>query len=103
MFDKVGMLYGGFSHAWADSDYAMRCRRMGVQIVEMDNIGMTRVHEMRPRLKGMSLSERVRSMRDPKGWNVHDVWLYRRRNWGLWTAVLSSIHMIAYVLWGGRK
>lgn len=101
-YEKAGMIYGRFHHAWADSDYAMRCRRTGVQVVELEGVGMTRAHDLRPELLDVSLLGRIRLLFDPKGWCVHDLWLYRRRNWGICVAVASAVHFVFHVLWGER-
>ena len=102
VYEKVGMVCGRFHHAWADSDYAMRCRRAGVQVVELERIGMTRAHDLRPMLRGVSLLGRIRFLFDPKGWCVHDLLLYRKRNWGTCAAVASALHLIFHVLKGNR-
>lgn len=103
VYRRVGALCGAFHHAWADCDYAMRCRRQGVRIVELDDVGTTRSHQMRPRLDKMNLRARWKTLWDPKGWCVHDVWLYRRRNWGVIVAFVSCAHLVLHVLFGGRS
>lgn len=102
VYEKIGMICGDYAHAWADSDYALKAKRAGVNVVSCGVIGKCEWHELRPRLKGKSLKERVRLLKDPKGWNLHDLWLYRRRNWGICAAIVSCAHLICHVLMGER-
>ena len=98
VFEKVGMICGEYCHAWADSDYACRVKKAGCAILEGGNIGTTEWHPIRPQLAGKSLLERWHLLFDPKGWNLHDLWLYRRRNWSTLHAVVSVVHMFLHVL-----
>lgn len=102
VFEKVGMICGDFHHGWADRDYGLQVEKAGFEIVSAGVVGRTEWHPMRPSLKGRDLRWRLRSLRDPKGWNVHDLWLLRKRNWGVCAAVVSSLHLIAHVLLGER-
>ena len=102
VYNRIGMICGEYSHAWADSDYAMKAKRAGIAIVDAGVVGSAEGHPNRPSLKGKSLRERVALLRDPKGWNLHDLWLYRRRNWGYCAAIFSCLHLILYVIWGER-
>ena len=102
VYEKVGLICGDYHHAWADSDYALRCKRMGVRVESCGVVGKCEGHPNRPSLLGMSLGERWQSLFDPKGWCVHDLWLYRKRNWGVFAAVVSTAHFVLHVLWGER-
>ena len=100
VYEQLGMICGDYSHAWADSDYAMKAKRAGIAIVDAGVVGSAEGHPNRPSLKGKSLRERVALLRDPKGWNLHDLWLYRRRNWGYCAAIFSCLHLIIHVIRG---
>lgn len=102
VYDKLGMICGGYAHAWADSDYAMRAQRLGIDFVSAGIVGEAEWHPNRPSLKGRTFAARMRLLRDPKGWDLHDLWLYRRRNWGLCRALASCAHLIAHVMRGER-
>ena len=102
VYEKIGMICGEFAHAWADSDYALRCKRAGVPVVSCGVVGTSEGHPNRPSLKGIGLGRRWRMLWDPKGWCVHDLWLYRRRNWGVCVAIVSCAHLILHVLKGER-
>jgi GT2 family glycosyltransferase len=100
VFEKVGMICGEYAHAWADSDYAMRAKRAGISITGCGVVGTTEWHPLRPDLGTMCLRERWNSLFNPKGWNLHDLWLYRKRNWGRCAAIASCVHFVIHVLVG---
>ena len=100
VYERLGMICGDYSHAWADSDYAMHAKRAGVKVVGAGVVGKTEAHPNRPSLKGLSLRERIGMLSNPKGWNLHDLWLYRRRNWGCCAAICSCIHLMLHVAIG---
>ena len=102
VYERLGMICGEYSHAWADSDYAMMAKRAGVEVISAGVVGKAEWHPNRPSLKGLSLRARIGLLRDPKGWNLHDLWLYRRRNWGCCAAIFSCLHLILHVVAGER-
>lgn len=97
VFEKVGLICGGFRHAWGDIDYALRAQRAGVPVVSCGVVGTSSWHPMRPDPRKLNLRQRWATLFDPKGWCVHDVWLYRRRNFGFLQAVCSSVHLVLHV------
>lgn len=103
VYERLGMICGDYSHAWADSDYAMMAKRARISVVSAGIVGKAEGHPNRPSLNGLTLRERVAMLRDPKGWNLHDLWLYRRRNLGLVVAVFSCLHLMAHVIIGERQ
>ena len=102
VYEKLGMICGDYQHAWADSDYAMRAKRAGVRVVSCGIVGKCEGHPNRPSLKGLSLRQRWAMLFNPKGWNLHDLWLYRRRNWGVLAALVSCVHVVCHVMRGDR-
>ena len=102
VYERLGMICGDYSHAWADYDYAMMVRRAGIGIASAGVVGKAEGHPNRPSLKGFSFKLRWRLLSDPKGWNVHDLWLYRCRNWGVVRALASCLHLVLHVTWGER-
>ncbi len=100
IYERLGMICGEYSHAWADSDYACQVKRAGFPIVCAGVVGTTEWHPLRPSLAGRSLAERWRLLFDPKGWNLHDLWLHRRRNSSVIRAFASVVHMVFHVLLG---
>lgn len=102
VYERIGMICGDYSHAWADSDYAMMAKRAGIGIVSAGVVGKAEGHPNRPRLKGLLMKDRLRLLWHPKGWNVRDLWVYRRRNWGYVASIFSCLHMIVHVVIGER-
>ncbi len=100
VYNRIGVICGEYFHAWADSDYAMQAKRARVAVVSADIVGKAEGHANRPSLKGLRFGERWRMLFNPKGWNLHDLWLYRRRNWGVCVATASCIHLILHVIRG---
>lgn len=103
IYEKCGMLCGCYAHAWADSDYAYHVRRARFAIVGAGVVGEAESHPLRPDLANMNFGERLRSLFDPKGWSLHDLWLFRRRNWSAFHAVASVVHMTLHVIFGGFR
>lgn len=102
VYEKLGMICGEYHHAWADSDYALKAKKMGVKVVSCGVVGVCEGHPNRPSLRGLSVVERLRMLRNPKGWCVYDLWLYRKRNWGVCAAIASCTHLIIHVMKGER-
>ena len=100
VYERMGMICGEYSHAWADSDYALMAKRARINVVSAGVVGQAEGHPNRPSLKGVPFSKRMLLLRNPKGWNLHDLWLYRRRNWGLCAALASCAHLALHVMWG---
>lgn len=96
------MICGCYRHAWADVDYALHCKQAGIGVVEVEMVGTTNGHPFRPDPAGCNFRKRVSMLFDPKGWCIHDVWVYRRRNFGLIAAMVSCIHLVFHVLMGVR-
>ena len=102
VYERLGMICGDYSHAWADSDYAMQAKRAGIEVVSAGVVGKTEGHPNRPSLKGLSLKARIGMLRNPKGWNLYDLWLYRQRNWGYCAAIVSCVHLLFHVFIGEK-
>lgn len=102
IYERMGIICGDYSHAWADYDYAMMAKRADIGVVSAGVIGKAEGHPNRPSLKGLSFKKRWCFLSDPKGWNVYDLWLYRRRNWGIVRALASCVHLVLHVARGER-
>ena len=101
-YRRLGRICGEYSHAWADTEYALRAKRAGVRVKSAGVVGSAEWHPNRPPLKGVPLRRRLAMLRDPKGWCVRDLWLFRRRNWGVAVALASCAHLAFHVIWGER-
>ncbi len=97
-YNRLGMSCGDYHHARADREYARRALKERVPVVSVDGVGTTEWHSFRPSLENTTLKERWRLLFEPKGWNLHDLWLYRKRNWNVFCAIASCLHFILYVL-----
>lgn len=96
---KIGILSGELHHAYGDFDYARRASRNGVQCYLASSVaGFCKRHPSP--YSGARFPMRLRSLMDPKGRNLHDVFLYRYRNAGLLRAICSAIHVILLVILG---
>lgn len=102
VYEKLGMICGEYAHAWADYDYAMMAREAGIEVKSAGIVGRAEGHPNRPSLSRLDLRGRLRLLNSPKGWNLHDLWLYRRRHWGVWAAILSCLHLVLHVIWGAK-
>ena len=71
VYERIGMICGEYSHAWADSDYAMMAKRAGINVVSAGVVGQAEGHPNRPSLKGVPFGKRMRLLRDPKGFGCH--------------------------------
>lgn len=103
VYDTVGIICDQYAHAWADRDYGMQVEKTGFKLVSAGVVGCAEWHELRPSLKGLTLKERLSLLTDPKGWNVHDLWLLRCRNWNVFYALASCVHMIVHVIIGKHE
>ena len=103
IYKRVGIICGKYAHAWADCDYGYQVEKAGFKMVSAGIVGQTEGHELRPSLRGKSLRERWSLLFDPKGWNLHDLWLLRYRNWNILYAIASCLHMILHVIFSERS
>jgi len=95
-FEKVGPIYGGYSHGYGDYDYGWQADKKGVarylcsQVVGVCPQQLERYHH---RLADLSFWGRVKVLFDRKGFSLRDNFVYKYRNFGLVNAVLSSVHV----------
>ena len=100
VFKEVGFIYGGYSHAYGDSDYRQLLLKKDIPMYCASAIvGMCQVEPARyVVLETATFRERVASLFSPKGRPLRDVFLYRRRHWGLARAAVSVVHVLIVVL-----
>jgi len=100
VFQKVGPIYNGYYHAFGDYDYSMMLRRNGVYVY-MSSI-FSGICPQQPEryfhLRGKRIWERIRLLFNPKGYCLHDAYLYRYRRSGFFRACLSCVHVILVVI-----
>ena len=99
-FESVGTISDEYWHYRGDCDYAERlkiaripffCSSKFVGVCEKDYLG---------KVGGRGLRERLRMLVVPGGWNLHDLYLIRRKYHGVLRALLSCGHMIFLALKG---
>ena len=104
-FKRIGFICDGYLHAYGDSDYRqlmlkhsvpMYCSSLVVGICPKE---FARYHKP----EDMRFLSRFKLLFDPKGKPIRDVFLYRRRFWGLSRAVVSVLHVTWITLFPNRK
>ena len=107
VFKKVGPIYNGYHHAFGDYDYSMMLRNKAVDIYASSRFSgiCPQQPERYAHLRDKGIWERVRLLFNPKGYCLHDAYLYRYRRSGFLRACLSCVHVILIVIfaWEGRK
>ena len=100
VFKKVGPIYNGYYHAFGDYDYSMLLRRYQVKVYASSRFsGVCPEQPQRYlHLKGRNLFQRIGLLFNPKGYCIHDAWLYRYRRSGFVRACISVAHVIFIVI-----
>ena len=104
VFKEVGFIYGGYSHAYGDSDYRQMLLKKNIPMYCASTlVGLCKVEPGRyVMLETATFRERVASLFSPKGRPLRDVVLYRWRHWGCARAVVSVAHVVILVLFPRR-
>lgn len=105
VFKVVGPICGLYHHQYGDYDYGYQLRRKGFQFYVSSKFSgvCPQQPERYLHLRGRSLPARLKLLFEPKGYSLHDAFLYRYRNWGLLRALLSVIHVIGLVVFAVEK
>ena len=100
VYEAVGPIYGGYHHAFGDSDYGFLIERNGIGMYCASKVlGVCpQVPERYIHLDGKTLFQRIKTLYEPKGFNLHDTFFFRYRNWGLVRAIASCCHVILRVI-----
>lgn len=100
--EKVGRICGAYHHQYGDYDFGLHVLRSGMKLVSSTNVcGVCpQQPERYNRCRGKGLLQRVKLLADPRGYDLHDTFLYRWRNWGLCRAIVSCVHVTLKVIWG---
>lgn len=100
VYEKVGPIYGGYSHAFGDRDYSIMLREAGgVKYVASCVIGICPQQPDRYiHLGSKSLAQRIRTLFKPKGFPLHDTFLLKYRHRGLVSAMGSCLHVVYRVV-----
>lgn len=100
--EDVGLIYNGYCHQYGDYDYGWMIRKRGFEYYSSSQFSgiCPEQPERYHHLKGRSLFGRLRLLWSPKGYCLHDAFVYRRRWNGLLRAILSAFHIIIIVVLG---
>lgn len=82
---KLGMFHGAYTHSFADFDYGIRARRIGIRVVQTPGVvGHCRPNSADDTWKNARLSrgERFRRLQSPKGMPWRDHLAFARRTQG---------------------
>ena len=101
-YEKIGPIFDGYTHAYGDHDYGLHAKKAGFALtLTKEFCGVCpQQPECYHGFAGKSLKERFALLSDPKGCNLHDAVLFRRRNWGLAMAIVCGIHLFLKALFG---
>ena len=100
VYEKIGPIFNGYRHGYGDIDYGLRAARAGFSpYLSTAFSGVCPAQPERYRMQeGKPFTARVRSLFDPKGYNMHDAVLFRYRNWGFCMALVCVVHMVLKTL-----
>lgn len=101
VYEKVGPICGAYSHQYGDYDYGWQLRKKGFEYYSSSQfcgVCPQQPERYSHKLKEYGLRKRIGLLFDPKGYSLHDAFLYRYRNWGLFRGILSAGHVLFKVL-----
>lgn len=97
-YEQVGMISGDYTHARADYDYAERLKRERIPFFASSQYIGVCIKDYSQKVNGMGLMKRVTLLWRPGYCNLHDLFLFRFKYYGLLKAVVSCLHMMVIVL-----
>ena len=103
VYKRIGMISGEYTHARADYDYAERLKKAGIPFCCSSRYVGVCKNDFADRMRNKTLCERILMMRKPSYWNIHDLWLFKRRYYGFLKATLSCGYLLYLVLKGVGK
>lgn len=100
VYDNIGMISGDYTHARADYDYAERLKQYEIPFYCSSRYVGVCHNDFDEKMRSLTLLRRIKLLWCPGYWNLHDLWLIRRRYHGVWKAILSCMHLILIALKG---
>ena len=94
VYSKVGMISDEYSHARADYDYAERLKRLDIPFYCSSAYVGPCKDVFRAKMGVKSFCQRIQMLWQPGYWNLHDLWIIRRRYHGIVPAVISCAHLM---------
>ena len=100
VYEVVGPIYDGYSHAFGDRDYSIMLKRVGgSKYISSRMIGICPQEPERYfHLDGLSLFKRISLLYSPKGFPLKDTFILRYRQKNLVRAWVSCLHVIWRVI-----
>ena len=102
VFGKVGMISPDYTHARADYDYAERLKLAGIPFYVSSGYVGSCPFDFNAKMRGKGFAERVSMLWKPGYFNLHDLYLIRRRYHGHIAAIASCARLIQIVLKGWK-
>lgn len=105
VYKTVGPICGEYNHQYGDYDYGWQLRKKGLEYYSSSRFcGVCpQQPERYLHLENYNLIGRLKLLFQPKGYSLHDAFLYKRRNWGVLRAILSVMHIASKVVIGGGR
>ena len=102
IYKVVGPIYGNYHHQYGDYDYGNMLKKHGLEFYASSQFSgvCPQQPERYHTLNDKSLVQRVRLLLDPKGYDLHDAFIFRYRANGLFRAFVSVFHVAGKVLLG---
>lgn len=105
VFRKVGPICGRYHHQYGDYDYGKTLQRKG--LVFYASSRFSGICPQQPQrylhLQGLGIWKRLALLGNPKGYDLHDAFLFSLRNKGLWHSFATVIHVMVKVVFGISK
>lgn len=102
VYRRIGMISGEYTHARADYDYAERLKQAGIPFYCSSYYVGVCHNDFSEKMAGVRLCQRLQMLWKPGYFNLHDLWLIRRRYHGITAAILSCAHLTFIVIRGVR-
>ena len=105
VYKKIGQICGEYNHQYGDYDYGWQLRKKGLEYYSSSRFcgACPQQPERYLHLKNYNFIGRLKLLFQPKGYSLHDAFLYKRRNWGVLRAILSVVHITCKVFIGGER
>ena len=102
VFRRVGMISNEYTHARADYDYAERLKKSGIPFYCSSYYVGSCCNNFMDKVKHLGLWARAKLLWQPGYFNLHDLWLIRRKYHGICRAIVSCLHLTLIVFRGWR-
>ena len=102
VYEEIGMISADYSHARADYDYAERLKKAGIPFYCSSHYVGVCHNDFYEKMAGMNIWQKLHMLWKPGYFNLHDLWLIRRRYHGITAAILSCAHLTYMAIREGK-